>query len=127
MGFNADSSLSRQEALKSFFTPEFRNRLDAVVEFGPLSMSVVENIVDKFINELNAQLKSKKVSISLSEKAKGYLASMGYDKEMGARPLNRVIQEKIKDPLVDEVLFGQLMNGGKVMIDFTESLVFDYQ
>ncbi len=127
MGFNADSSISRHEALKSFFTPEFRNRLDAVVEFGALNMTVVENIVDKFIKELNGQLKSKKVSIILSEKAKGYLASMGYDKEMGARPLGRVIQEKIKDPLVDEVLFGKLTNGGKVMIDFTESLVFDYQ
>jgi ATP-dependent Clp protease ATP-binding subunit ClpA len=127
MGFNADSSISRHEALKSFFTPEFRNRLDAVIEFGALSMTVVEGIVDKFIDELNVQLKSKKVSITLSEKAKGYLASMGYDKEMGARPLNRVIQEKIKDPLVDEVLFGKLTNGGKVMIDFAESLVFDYQ
>jgi ATP-dependent Clp protease ATP-binding subunit ClpA len=127
MGFNADSSISRHEALKSFFTPEFRNRLDAVVEFGPLSMTVVEGIVDKFIDELNGQLKLKKVSISLSKKAKGYLASMGYDKEMGARPLHRVIQEKIKDPLVDEVLFGRLTNGGKVMIDFAESLVFDYQ
>ena len=127
MGFNADSSISRHEALKSFFTPEFRNRLDAVVEFSPLRMTVVERIVDKFIDELNRQLKPKKVSITLSEKAKGYLASMGYDKEMGARPLGRVIQEKIKDPLVDEVLFGRLTNGGKVTIDFTETLLFDYQ
>jgi ATP-dependent Clp protease ATP-binding subunit ClpA len=90
-------------------------------------MTVVENIVDKFIVELNRQLKAKKVSIALTEKAKGYLASMGYDKEMGARPLGRVIQEKIKDPLVDEVLFGRLTNGGKVTIDFTEILLFDFQ
>jgi ATP-dependent Clp protease ATP-binding subunit ClpA len=127
MGFNADSSLSRNEALKSFFSPEFRNRLDAVVEFGTLSKEVVENIVDKFIHELNILLKPKKVSVSMSEKAKEYLASMGYDKEMGARPLARVIQEKIKDPLVDEMLFGALAHGGKVTIDFTNGLVFDYQ
>ncbi|MDD2829758.1 MAG: ATP-dependent Clp protease ATP-binding subunit ClpA [Sulfuricurvum sp.] len=126
MGFNADSSISRHEALKSFFTPEFRNRLDAVVEFAPLPMSVVEGIVDKFIRELNIQLKAKKVSIELSARAKGYLASIGYDKAMGARPLSRVIQEKIKDPLVDEVLFGKLLKGGSVTIDFDEILRFDF-
>lgn len=126
MGFNADSSISRNEALKSFFTPEFRNRLDAVVEFSPLPLSIVEKIVDKFIDELNIQLKAKKVTISVSEKAKGYLANMGYDKAMGARPLGRVIQEKIKDPLVDEVLFGKLKSGGKVAVNFTDILVFEY-
>jgi len=126
MGFNADSSISRHEALKSFFTPEFRNRLDAVVEFGALPMDVVEKIVDKFIGELNSQLKAKKVSVLLTEKAKGYLARMGYDKAMGARPLGRVIQEKIKDPLVDEVLFGKLVNGGKVSVDYADTLVFEY-
>ena len=127
MGFNADSSISRHEALKSFFTPEFRNRLDAVVEFEVLPSFVVEGIVDKFIRELNTQLKPKKVSISVSEKAKGYLARIGYDKAMGARPLARVIQEKIKDLLVDEILFGKLTQGGKVTIDFNEVLIFDYQ
>lgn len=127
MGFNADASISRHEALKSFFTPEFRNRLDAVVEFETLPSSVVEGIVDKFIKELNTQLKPKKVSIAVSEKAKEYLARIGYDKAMGARPLARVIQEKIKDPLVDEILFGTLTHGGKVMIDFNDNLVFDYQ
>ncbi|MFA6143739.1 MAG: ATP-dependent Clp protease ATP-binding subunit ClpA [Sulfurimonas sp.] len=126
MGFNADSSISRNEALKSFFTPEFRNRLDAVVEFGALPMEVVEKIVDKFMDELNSQLKAKKVSVTLTEKAKGYLARMGYDKEMGARPLGRVIQERIKDPLVDEVLLGKLINGGNVAVDYTDTLVFEY-
>jgi ATP-dependent Clp protease ATP-binding subunit ClpA len=126
MGFNADSSISRYEALKSFFTPEFRNRLDAVVEFSPLPLSVVEGIVDKFIRELNTQLKAKKVSVEISDKAKGYLASIGYDKAMGARPLSRVIQEKIKDPLVDEVLFGKLLKGGRVLIDFDKILKFDF-
>jgi ATP-dependent Clp protease ATP-binding subunit ClpA len=126
MGFNADSSLSRDKALKSFFTPEFRNRLDGVVEFGALSPEVVEGIVDKFIRELNTQLHSKKVSLSLSEKAKGYLAKIGYDKEMGARPLGRVIQERIKDPLVDEMLFGALANGGNVSVDYDTELRFSF-
>jgi len=127
MGFNADASISRHEALKSFFSPEFRNRLDAVVEFGALPSSVVEGIVEKFIRELNGQLKPKKVVITLSEKAKSYLAKIGYDKAMGARPLGRVIQEKIKDPLVDEMLFGKLVQGGTVAIDFDDTLVFEYR
>ena len=127
MGFNADASISRNEALKSFFSPEFRNRLDAVVEFGALPSIVVEGIVDKFIRELNVQMKSKKVIITLSQKAKEYLAKIGYDKAMGARPLGRVIQEKIKDPLVDEMLFGQLVLGGTVAVDFDENLMFEYR
>jgi ATP-dependent Clp protease ATP-binding subunit ClpA len=126
MGFNADASISRNEALKSFFSPEFRNRLDAVVEFEPLPSNVVKGIVDKFIHELNVQMKPKKVIITLSEKAKEYVAKIGYDKAMGARPLARVIQEKIKDPLVDEMLFGKLVQGGTVSIDFDENLVFEY-
>ena len=120
MGFNADQNLSRGEALKSFFTPEFRNRLDAVVEFGALTIEIVEGIVDKFIDDLNLQLKKKKVAVSVTEKARGYLAEMGYDKAMGARPLARVIQEKVKDPLTDEILFGALTKGGSVTVDFAE-------
>lgn len=126
MGFNADSSISRHEALKSFFAPEFRNRLDAVVEFGALPMSVVEGIVDKFITELNVQLKAKKVIVEISAHAREYLAKTGYDKAMGARPLGRVIQEKIKDPLVDEMLFGQLTQGGSVTVDYDDRLVFRF-
>jgi ATP-dependent Clp protease ATP-binding subunit ClpA len=126
MGFNADSSISRHEAMKSFFTPEFRNRLDGIVEFGTLPMNVVEGIVDKFIRELNTQLKSKKVIVTLTEKAKAYIAKIGYDKAMGARPLGRVISDKIKDPLVDEMLFGRLVSGGKVSVDYTDQLIFDY-
>jgi ATP-dependent Clp protease ATP-binding subunit ClpA len=127
MGFKADSSLSRGEALKAFFTPEFRNRLDAVIEFNPLGRDVVEGIVDKFVGELNAQLASKGISITLSEKARGYLAEMGYDKAMGARPLGRIIQEKIKDPLTNEMLFGRLKAGGKVRVDYQDEIVFDYE
>ncbi len=126
MGFNADSSISRHEALKSFFTPEFRNRLDGVIEFGALPLSVVEGIVDKFIRELNTQLKAKKVTVVLSDKAKTYLAKTGYDKAMGARPLGRVISEKIKDPLVDEMLFGRLSGGGVVSVDYGDTLTYDY-
>ena len=126
MGFNSDSSISRHEAMKSFFTPEFRNRLDGIVEFGSLPMNVVEGIVDKFIRELNTQLKSKKVIVTLTEKAKAYIAKIGYDKAMGARPLGRVISDKIKDPLVDEMLFGRLVSGGKVSVDYTDHLIFDY-
>ncbi len=126
MGFNADSSLSRHEALKSFFTPEFRNRLDAVVEFAPLDIAVVEGIVKKFIAQLNDQLRSKKVSIELTPKAVGYLAQIGYDNEMGARPLERVIQEKIKDALTQELLFGSLRDGGSVRVDYEDSLTFTY-
>jgi len=127
LGFNADQSLSRGEALKSFFTPEFRNRLDAVVEFAPLSLVIVEGIVDKFVAELNAQLKSKRVRVRVTEKARGYLAQMGYDKAMGARPLGRVIQERVKDPLTDEMLFGRLKKGGQVTVDYSDgTLQFDY-
>jgi len=126
MGFNADQDLSRGEALKSFFTPEFRNRLDGVVEFGPLDIEVVENIVDKFIVELNVQLKRKKVTVEISKRVRGYLAETGYDKAMGARPLARVIQEKIKDPLTNEMLFGTLKKGGKVTVDYDGALIFDY-
>ncbi len=126
MGFNADASISRHEALKSFFTPEFRNRLDGIIDFAPLPQSVVEKIVDKFIVQLNAQLKPKKVTIRLSDSAKAHLAKTGYDKAMGARPLGRLIQESIKDPLVDEMLFGRLKEGGEVVVDFDRTLCFTY-
>jgi len=127
MGFRADQSLSRGEELKAFFTPEFRNRLDAIIEFAPLKIEVVENIVDKFISELNVQLAKKKVKVEITEKARGYLAEMGYDVAMGARPLARVIQERIKDPLTDEILFGVLKHGGKVVVDYDEGLSFSYR
>lgn len=126
MGFNADSSLSRGEAMKSFFTPEFRNRLDATVEFAPLEMEIVENIARKFIAEFNADMKKKKITINVSDKAIGYVAEMGYDKAMGARPLARVIQEKIKDALTNEILFGTLKHGGHVEVDYTDTLTFSY-
>jgi len=126
MGFNADSSISRHEAMNAFFTPEFRNRLDGIIEFGPLPMHVVEGIVDKFMRELNVQLKSKKVAVTLTDAARAYIAKIGYDKAMGARPLGRVIAEKVKDPLVDEILFGRLRHGGKVSVDYTDQLIYNF-
>ena len=121
MGFNSDASLSRNEALKDFFTPEFRNRLDAVVEFDALSEVVVEGIVDKFIAELNIQLKAKKISVVLTAKAKKYFADKGYDKEMGARPLNRLIQDELKNPLTDKLLFDDLH--GEVEVDIEKGKI----
>ena len=126
MGFNSDSSLSRGEALKSFFAPEFRNRLDAVVEFAPLEKEIVKGVVAKFMLELNEELAEKNITITLSEKALGYVAEIGYDKEMGARPITRVIQERIKDTLTDEMLFGKLTKGGHVKVDYKDhTLAFD--
>ncbi|PHR55126.1 MAG: ATP-dependent Clp protease ATP-binding subunit ClpA [Arcobacter sp.] len=121
MGFNSDSSLSRNEALKDFFTPEFRNRLDAVVEFDALSPKVVEGIVDKFVAELNLQLKPKKISVILTAKAKKYFAEKGYDKEMGARPLNRLIQDELKNPLTDKLLFDEIH--GQIEVDISKGKV----
>ena len=126
MGFNADQRLSKDVDLKAFFTPEFRNRLDAVINFAPLEMDIVESIVDKFVAQLNVQLSKRKVVVSVSPKARGYLAEMGYDQAMGARPLERVIQERIKNELTNEMLFGVLKEGGKVFVDFKEKLTFSF-
>jgi len=123
MGFNSDEAPSKNEALKDFFTPEFRNRLDVVVNFSALSTDVVEGIVDKFVAELNTQLSAKKVSVVLTPKAKRYFAEKGYDKAMGARPLNRLIQDKLKNPLTDKLLFEELKGEIKVDIKDDEILL----
>ena len=103
-------------AIKRVFTPEFRNRLDAVVEFQALSMEVVAQVVDKFVVELESQLDAKRVSLDVDEMARHWLAQRGYDPVMGARPMARLIQEKIKRPLAEELLFGKLINGGDVSV-----------
>ena len=126
MGFNKDSSLAKHEELKSFFTPEFRNRLDSVVEFSHLSLEVVEGIVAKFIQELNDDLKKKKITVVLSQEAKLFIAKSGYSKEMGARPLKRFIQEHITDKLSDAILFGALKNGGSVRVTFENHLQLEF-
>ncbi len=127
MGFNADSLLSKDESLKSFFTPEFRNRLDAIIQFNVLDITIVQDIAYKFIEQLNKELKSKKITLHVSKEALHHIAKAGYDKELGARPLERYIQEHVKNRLTDEILFGNLINGGDVFVDFTTELVFDFK
>ncbi|MFK4825645.1 ATP-dependent Clp protease ATP-binding subunit ClpA [Paenochrobactrum sp. BZR 588] len=105
------------EAINRLFTPEFRNRLDAIIPFGPLPVAVIHQVVQKFVLQLEAQLAERGVTIELSEAAISWLADKGYDERMGARPLGRVIQEYVKKPLADEVLFGKLKNGGTVKLD----------
>ena len=107
------------EAINRLFTPEFRNRLDAIVPFARLPQDVIARVVDKFILQLEAQLADRNVSIELSDEARAWLVSHGYDEAMGARPMARVIQSQIKTPLADEVLFGRLKNGGVVRVVVT--------
>lgn len=115
------------EAIQRLFTPEFRNRLDAVIPFGHLPPGVVRKVVEKFVLQLEAQLAERQVNIELSAAAADWLAQKGYDQQMGARPLARVIQEHVKKPLAEEVLFGKLTKGGTVRILLKDDeLHFDY-
>ncbi len=107
------------EAINRMFAPEFRNRLDAVVAFGHLPPEVIAKVVDKFIMQLDAQLADRNVTIELTDEARNWLVENGYDEQMGARPMARVIQQTIKTPLADEVLFGRLKNGGTVRVVVT--------
>ncbi len=128
MGFAKDDSLNENKAVNKFFAPEFRNRLDAMVSFTSLSPDIVSQVAGKFIEDLEKQLVSKKIKISITAKAKNELARLGYDKAMGARPLGRVISDKIKNVLTDEILFGKLKKGGQVKIDFVkEEFKFTYK
>jgi ATP-dependent Clp protease ATP-binding subunit ClpA len=128
IGFGGRSGAERgQEAIEKLFSPEFRNRLDATVQFAPLSRAVIERVVDKFIMELDLQLNEKKVYLSITPAARTYLAEKGYDRTFGARPMVRLIQTEIKQPLANELLFGRLQNGGRVMVDVAEgALTFAY-
>ncbi|MBQ9353953.1 ATP-dependent Clp protease ATP-binding subunit ClpA [Phyllobacterium sp.] len=120
------------EAINRLFTPEFRNRLDAIIPFGPLPIPVIHQVVQKFVIQLEAQLADRGVTFDLKPEAIAWLAEKGYDDRMGARPLGRVIQEHIKKPLADEVLFGRLKKGGTVVVsvaekaDGSKGLVLDY-
>ena len=115
IGFTTqDHSSDAMEVIRRTFTPEFRNRLDAVIQFGSLDFEHILRVVDKFLIELEAQLQEKHVSLSASTEARHWLAEHGFDPQMGARPMGRVIQEQVKRPLADELLFGRLAGGGKV-------------
>jgi len=127
---DSTDSYADNDAITRSFAPEFRNRLDAIVPFGNLKPATVERVVDKFVIQLEAQLADRKVSIDLSSKARKYLAAEGYDVAMGARPLARIIQEKIKRPLAEEILFGELTDGGVVIVDYNkkkDELVFKFE
>ncbi|QLG11081.1 AAA family ATPase [Deinococcus sp. D7000] len=121
LGFGREGRAGEEaEAVKRTFTPEFRNRLDAVIYFRALSREVMAGIVDKFLRELEAQLAERGVTISVSPEARARLAELGYDPQMGARPLARVIEERLKRPLADELLFGALKEGGAITVDFSQ-------
>ncbi len=125
IGFShQDHTTDAMEAIKKGFSPEFRNRLDAIIQFGSLSLDVIETVVDKFLVELQTQLDDKKVSLIVSDEARKWLAVNGYDEKMGARPMARIIQEQIKKPLAEMVLFGKLSDkGGVVHADMKDGAI----
>ncbi len=119
----ADTGNDASEAIKRHFSPEFRNRLDATILFQPLSLEHIERVVDKFLIELEEQLAEKNVAITVSENARAWLAEHGFDPAMGARPMARTIQENIKRPLAEELLFGSLAHGGQIEIDLLDDRI----
>ncbi len=128
MGFTKDNTMKTDKALAAFFSPEFRNRLSGTIEFKPLSLESLVVIVDLEVDKLNEALKSKKIKVKVTKEAKEYLANEGYDERYGARHIARVIDEKIKESLTDEILFGKLKKGGKVKVDYQDGqLTFEYE
>ncbi len=128
IGFGREVRLGDdEEAIKRMFTPEFRNRLDSVIGFNNLSPAAMSQVVDKFVMELEVQLGDRGVSIELTAAARAWLAERGYEPAFGARPLARVIQEHVKKPLAEELLFGRLSKGGTVLVDIAgDEPVFSY-
>ena len=117
IGFTlSDNTTDGMEAIKKLFTPEFRNRLDAVIQFGGLDERTIERVVDKLLVEIETQLEGKRVALSLDDAARRWIATKGYDPKMGARPMARLIQDHIKRPLAEELLFGKLVGGGQVRV-----------
>jgi ATP-dependent Clp protease ATP-binding subunit ClpA len=111
-----DHATDGMEAVRKIFSPEFRNRLDAIIQFAPLDAVTIERVVDKLVIEIEAQLEQKGVSLAIDDGARGWIAARGYDPKMGARPMARVLQEHVKRPLAEELLFGRLANGGSVRV-----------
>ncbi|MEY2866040.1 MAG: hypothetical protein RIQ43_66, partial [Pseudomonadota bacterium] len=121
MGFvEQNHTTDAMEVLRKLFTPEFRNRLDSIVQFQALGMDHILRVVDKFLIELEALLHEKHVVLSVSPDARQWLAENGFDAQMGARPMARLIQDRIKRPLADELLFGALVNGGRASVTVGE-------
>jgi ATP-dependent Clp protease ATP-binding subunit ClpA len=117
IGFTqADNQSDGMEAIKRLFSPEFRNRIDAIIQFGSLDARTIERVVEKLIVEVEMQLEQKGVTLTLDDAARAWIAEKGYDVKMGARPMARVIQEHIKRPLAEELLFGRLAGGGQVRV-----------
>jgi len=130
IGFSEqDNSTDGLEAINKVFTPEFRNRLDGIIQFAPLAKSSITHVVDKFLTELQVQLDDKNVVLHVDDEARSLLADKGYDPKMGARPMARLIQEVIKKPLAEEILFGELSEaGGDVFITVRDGeIAFDYE
>ncbi|TNF69073.1 MAG: ATP-dependent Clp protease ATP-binding subunit ClpA [Gammaproteobacteria bacterium] len=122
-----DNSTDSLEVIKRVFTPEFRNRLDAIIQFRALTIDDVKCVVDKFIAQLQGQLDHRGVSLEITDNVKAWLALRGYDEKMGARPMSRLIQEKIKKPLAEEILFGRLISGGRVrLVEKQDELELDF-
>jgi ATP-dependent Clp protease ATP-binding subunit ClpA len=121
IGFTqADNSSDGMEAIRRLFTPEFRNRLDAIIQFAPLSKGTIERVVEKLLVEVEMQLERKGVQLIINDAARGWLAENGYDPKMGARPMARLLQDQIKRPLAEELLFGKLIDGGQVTVSVAE-------
>jgi ATP-dependent Clp protease ATP-binding subunit ClpA len=124
IGFGRDRRTGEDTAaIERTFTPEFRNRLDAIISFAPLGRGIIRRVVEKFVLQLEAQLLDRNVHIELTEDAADWLGEKGYDDKMGARPLGRVIQEHIKKPLAEELLFGKLMKGGFVKVTLKDDQI----
>jgi ATP-dependent Clp protease ATP-binding subunit ClpA len=126
IGFGAGRASDGRKEIERLFSPEFRNRLDEIVRFDDLGPEVMLRVVDKFVRELEEQLRERKVKISLSDAARQWLATKGYDRDFGARPMARLIQTELKDRIADDLLFGPLASGGVLRVDVAEDrLVFD--